>query len=63
MTGSGLPQHRIQLKVHQPIILLRNIAQSEGLCNGTRLIVKRMFNPFIEVEIAIGKNKGKIFFT
>ena len=36
MTGSGLPLHRIQLKVHQPIILLRNIAQSEGLCNGTK---------------------------
>lgn len=33
---SGLPNHKIKLKVGCPIMLLRNIDQSEGLCNGTR---------------------------
>ncbi|XP_077252569.1 uncharacterized protein LOC143891966 [Tasmannia lanceolata] len=35
----GLPNHVLQLKVGNPIMLLRNINQNAGLCNGTRLIV------------------------
>ncbi|KAI5666986.1 hypothetical protein M9H77_16839 [Catharanthus roseus] len=37
-----LPCHYLQLKEGAPIILLRNINQSQGLCNGTRLVVVRM---------------------
>ncbi|XP_021987042.1 uncharacterized protein LOC110883631 [Helianthus annuus] len=36
---SGLPNHRLVLKVGVPIMLLRNIDQQNGLCNGTRLKV------------------------
>ena len=39
ISGSGLPPHKLSLKKNQPIILLRNIDQHNGLCNGTRLIV------------------------
>jgi len=35
---SGIPQHRLELKLNQPIILMRNITR--GLCNGTRLLIK-----------------------
>ena len=35
---SGIPHHRLELKLNQPIILMRNI--TKGLCNGTRLIIK-----------------------
>ena len=59
---SSLPMHKIQLKLNQPIILIRNISQYEGLCNGTRMVVRGMHNLFIDVEIAIGKNKGKRYF-
>ena len=40
INDSSLPQHQLLLKINQPVILLRNIAQSEGLCNGTRLIIR-----------------------
>ncbi|GJX35547.1 ATP-dependent DNA helicase PIF1-like protein [Tanacetum coccineum] len=34
---SGVPNHRLALKVGVPVMLLRNIDQPNGLCNGTRL--------------------------
>ncbi len=39
---SGIANHELQLKVGVPILLLRNLNQSIGLCNGMRLIVKRL---------------------
>src|SRR5579883_298680 len=36
---SDLPPGELKLKTGIPIILLRNLNPSEGLCNGTRLIV------------------------
>ncbi len=39
---SGIANHELQLKVGVPILLLRNFNQLIGLCNGTRLIVKRL---------------------
>jgi len=39
---SGIANHELELKVGVPILLLRNLNQSIGLCNGTRLIVKRL---------------------
>ena len=59
---SSLPMHKIELKLNQPVILIRNISQSEGLCNGTRLIIRGMQRHFLDVEIATGKNKGSRYF-
>ncbi|XP_058727577.1 uncharacterized protein LOC131657409 [Vicia villosa] len=39
---SGLPNHHIKLKVGTPIMVMRNINQYEGLCNGTRLIITKL---------------------
>ncbi|XP_028758514.1 ATP-dependent DNA helicase PIF1-like [Neltuma alba] len=39
---SGLPNHALKLKVGVPVILIWNIDKSNGLCNGTRLIVIRL---------------------
>ncbi|XP_022018850.1 uncharacterized protein LOC110918879 [Helianthus annuus] len=55
---SGLPNHRLALKVGVPVMLLRNIDQQNGLCNGTRLQVKKMYNRVIEAEIISGGNIG-----
>jgi ATP-dependent DNA helicase PIF1 len=45
-----------------PILLLCNLNQSIRLCNGTRLIVKRLGQRVIEAEIIIGNNVGKCVF-
>jgi len=57
--GSGLPSHKICLKVGVPIMLLRNIDRSLGLCNGTRLIVSRLSDHVIEGIIMSGRNAGE----
>ncbi len=45
-----------------PILLLRNLNQSIGLCNGTRLIVKRLGQRVIEAEIITKNNVDKRVF-
>ena len=47
ITG-GLPPHILELKRGVPVILTRNLDVRRGLCNGTKLIVTRLFNDFIE---------------
>lgn len=59
---SGLPTQNIKLKIGTPIMLLRNIDQSEGLSNGTRLIVTRLVDHVIEVNIISGKNIGGVIY-
>jgi ATP-dependent DNA helicase PIF1 len=59
---SGITNHELQLKVGVPILLLRNLNQSIGLCNGTRLIVKRLGQCVIEAKIITGNNVGKCVF-
>jgi len=39
LNGNNFPQHILSLKISVPIMLLRNLNQTDGLCNGTRLIV------------------------
>ncbi|KAF1897536.1 hypothetical protein Lal_00036978 [Lupinus albus] len=58
----SVPNHKIKLKVGTPIMLLRNLDQTEVLCNGTRMIVNRLANHVIEVKVMTGKNVGKIFY-
>ncbi|KAJ1257457.1 hypothetical protein BS78_K017000, partial [Paspalum vaginatum] len=54
----GLPEHHLRLKIGVPIMLLRNLNPSKGLCNGTRLIVTQLTHRVIEGVIIIGKAKG-----
>ncbi|KAG4915521.1 hypothetical protein JHK87_053078 [Glycine soja] len=56
LNRSGLPTHSIKLKIGSPIMLLRNLDQNQGLCNGTRLVVTKMAKHVIAAEIISGKN-------
>ena len=58
----GLPPGELKLKLGIPIMLLRNLNPSEGLCNGTRLICRGLQNKVIDAEIITGSHTGKRVF-
>jgi ATP-dependent exoDNAse (exonuclease V) alpha subunit len=57
---SGLPQHKLRLKLHAPVMLLRNLNPSKGLCNGTRLIITHLGDRFIQGRILTGSHAGNL---
>ncbi|KAM3251034.1 hypothetical protein P3L10_005104 [Capsicum annuum] len=59
---SRIPNHLITLKVGVLVMLLRNIDQSSGLCNGTRLIITRIESQVIEAKVLSGKKAGEKVF-
>ncbi|XP_019155261.1 PREDICTED: uncharacterized protein LOC109152142 [Ipomoea nil] len=56
--ASGIPNHALTLKIGSPVMLLRNIDHSVGLCNGTRLVITKLADRVIEAELMDGANKG-----
>ncbi|KZS04859.1 ATP-dependent Helicase-like protein [Daphnia magna] len=59
---SGLPLHQLKLKIGAIVLLLKNIDSRQGLCNGTRLIIKALSGNLIVAEIVAGKHKGQNVF-
>ncbi|KAH9150941.1 hypothetical protein AeRB84_006333 [Aphanomyces euteiches] len=59
---NNFPSHKLHLKVGCPIILLRNLCTSEGMCNGTRLIVLEQKTRCIKAQIMNGSHKNKIVY-
>lgn len=54
----GLSPHLLKLKPNCPIMLLRNLNAVEGMCNGTRMVVKDLGDRFSAV-IASGEQTEK----
>jgi len=55
----GIPPHNLRLKICSPVVLLRNLYPPK-LCNGTRLLIKRITVNVLEATILTGKFKGEI---
>ncbi|XP_034603417.1 uncharacterized protein [Setaria viridis] len=62
LTPNGLPPHLLKFKIGCPVILLRNIDPANGLCNGTRLVVRGFQRNSIDAEIVLGQHAGKRVF-
>jgi ATP-dependent DNA helicase PIF1 len=62
LTPNGLPPHVLKLKIGCPAILLRNIDPANGLCNGTRLVVRGFQRNTIDAEIVLGQHDRKRVF-
>nr|XP_017221483.1 PREDICTED: ATP-dependent DNA helicase PIF1-like [Daucus carota subsp. sativus] len=50
----GMPSHDLKLKVGTVVMLMRNLNQTLGLCNGTRMIVTKCLKFCVECEVICG---------
>ncbi|KAI9124881.1 hypothetical protein K1719_004208 [Acacia pycnantha] len=54
-----IPHHKLVLKVGVPVMLIRNIDQAAGLCNGTRLRVTQLGKNVIRAKALNGISAGE----
>ncbi|XP_074326808.1 uncharacterized protein LOC141664753 [Apium graveolens] len=57
---AGMPPHDVKLKVG--VILMRNLNQTIGLCNGTKMIVTKYLKFCVECEVICGTFVGLKYF-
>ncbi|WOH11485.1 hypothetical protein DCAR_0830972 [Daucus carota subsp. sativus] len=53
-----IPKHELKIKIGTPVMLMRNLNQINGLCNGTRMMVTGCKKNSIECQIMCGSNIG-----
>ncbi|KAF8050471.1 hypothetical protein N665_1961s0003 [Sinapis alba] len=56
---SGLPNHRLRLKVGCPVMVLRNVDPPEGLMIGTRLQITQLMEFMVAAKIITRSKVGK----
>jgi hypothetical protein len=54
-----IPDHQLKLKLGLAVILLCNINQTVGICNGARITITRPGNKYIEAEMITGMHVGE----
>jgi hypothetical protein len=62
LKASGLPLANLALKPGCPLMLLRNLDVTSGLCNGTRMILLEIKSRVLKCRILGGKYAGNIVF-
>jgi hypothetical protein len=60
INSTSLPPGELRLKIGCPLILLRNLSPSNGLCNGSRMTVVGISNRVLEVRIIGGDHDGEL---
>ncbi|XP_044005843.1 uncharacterized protein LOC122850849 [Aphidius gifuensis] len=58
----NFPPYELKLRLYCIVMLLRNISQSECLCNGTRLQILSMSNNLLKCKILTGDKANDIVF-
>nr|XP_025878227.1 uncharacterized protein LOC112937618 [Oryza sativa Japonica Group] len=59
INATNFPTHKLVLKEGVVVMLLRNLNQSAGLCNGTRLLVTSLGQRILQCIILTGSNIGE----
>src|SRR5436189_35128 len=59
LNANNFPPHRLKLKIATPVMLLRNLNQSLGLCNGTRIMLTQLGDIVLEGTIITGTHTGQ----
>ena len=62
INGSGLPLAKLDLKPSCPVMILKNLDPSHGVCNGSRGILTRCSNRVLEVRLLTGQHAGQTVF-
>ncbi|OMO50053.1 DNA helicase PIF1, ATP-dependent [Corchorus olitorius] len=55
----GVPDHELNLKIGAVVMLLRNVNQAAGLCNGTRLVITQMAMNVVEARVMTATGPGE----
>ena len=58
---TGLPAHRLELKVGAPVMVMRNL-DPPTVCNGTRMVVKKMHRNIVECTLLTGAKAGTVVY-
>jgi hypothetical protein len=62
MAVAGLPLAHLKLKKGCPLMLLRNMDQVNGLCNGTQMVLLDIKSRVLQCRILGGKHAGNVVF-
>ena len=62
INASGLPLAELNLKIGCPVMILRNLDPTNGLCNGARAILINVTQRVLEVRLIGGQHAGKCAF-
>ena len=60
LNSAGIPPSHLRLKIGAPVILLRNLNPRNGLCNGTRLTITKLYKALLEAQIIGGQFHGQL---